>query len=108
MRLDRRGEFRECTYDPSDKWRGTNARVMLVEMDATRRFRSLSKHDTGIAGGKGASLGEMARAGFPVPSGFVILSSAFDQLLDDANLNRKIDVTLHSVNHEDVHTAELA
>ena len=41
-------------------------------------IHSLSKEDTLIAGGKGASLGELARAGIPVPPGFVILSTAFD------------------------------
>ena len=32
--------------------------------------------DRRIAGGKGAALGELMRAGFPVPKGFVVLTSA--------------------------------
>ncbi|MFD2419887.1 PEP/pyruvate-binding domain-containing protein [Amycolatopsis pigmentata] len=33
--------------------------------------------DAGVAGGKGANLGELSGAGFPVPDGFVVLSSAY-------------------------------
>jgi pyruvate,water dikinase len=40
-------------------------------------FESLSRGDTSIAGGKGANLGELTRAGMPVPRGFVITSEAF-------------------------------
>ena len=35
-------------------------------------FDELSKADAATAGGKGANLGEMTRAGLPVPPGFVI------------------------------------
>ncbi len=45
-------------------------------------FSMLSRHDVSIAGGKGASLGEMTQAGIPVPPGFVILSNIFDQFHD--------------------------
>lgn len=41
-------------------------------------FAKISKKDVKIAGGKGASLGEMSQAGLPVPSGFVVLARAFD------------------------------
>ena len=34
-----------------------------------------------IAGGKGASLGELMRAGAPVPAGFVVTSAAFDRFM---------------------------
>ncbi|MEK7556776.1 MAG: PEP/pyruvate-binding domain-containing protein, partial [Patescibacteria group bacterium] len=45
-------------------------------MAFTKPFEKLSKEDVGIAGGKGASLGEMTQAGIPVPPGFVVLSGA--------------------------------
>jgi len=35
-----------------------------------------------IAGGKGASLGRMSAAGFPVPPGFVVCAPAFEAFLD--------------------------
>ena len=55
----------------------------------TRTFQKLSKKDVGIAGGKGASLGEMVGAGLPVPPGFVVLAGTFDYFLEKTNLDRK-------------------
>lgn len=45
-------------------------------------FDQISKEDVASAGGKGANLGELTRAGIPVPPGFVVLSSAYFALLD--------------------------
>src|SRR5690606_33828582 len=44
---------------------------------ATRSLDSLGVADVPIAGGKGANLGELIRAGFPVPPGFVVTADAF-------------------------------
>ena len=44
-----------------------------------KSIKQLGKNDVAIAGGKGASLGEMTKAGIPVPPGFVVLASAFDK-----------------------------
>lgn len=46
----------------------------------TKPFTELSSGDTLIAGGKGASLGEMTQAGVPVPPGFVVLTDAFERV----------------------------
>jgi len=43
----------------------------------TKTFQQISKNDVLIAGGKGASLGEMTKAGIPVPPGFVITTNSF-------------------------------
>jgi phosphohistidine swiveling domain-containing protein len=40
-------------------------------------FQSLSPDDLHLAGGKGAVLARLYRAGFPVPPGFIVLPSAF-------------------------------
>jgi pyruvate,water dikinase len=45
-------------------------------------FRDLGVGDAGIAGGKGANLGELTRAGFPVPDGFVVTASAYLDAMD--------------------------
>ncbi|HET9450045.1 MAG TPA: PEP/pyruvate-binding domain-containing protein, partial [Aggregicoccus sp.] len=37
----------------------------------------MGKKDVALVGGKGANLGEMTRAGLPVPPGFVVTSAAF-------------------------------
>src|SRR5262249_11010087 len=42
-----------------------------------RRILDLGAADVGVAGGKGANLGELACAGFPVPDGFVLTTAAY-------------------------------
>lgn len=66
-------------------------------MNIVSDFKNINKKDSGIAGGKGASLGEMTRAGFPVPPGFIILSSAFDKFLVQGGLDLKIEAILKKV-----------
>jgi pyruvate,water dikinase len=48
-------------------------------------FENLCKEDVRRAGGKAANLGEMTRAGFPVPQGFAISTDAFEEFLESAN-----------------------
>ena len=52
-----------------------------------KKFIELNKSNAGIAGGKGASLGEMTNAGIPVPPGYVLLSSAFERFCEETDLN---------------------
>lgn len=57
-------------------------------------FDALSKASTPIAGRKGANLGEMTRAGIPVPPGIVITAAAFVFALEAAGIRaekRKIE-----------------
>jgi pyruvate,water dikinase len=70
----------------------------------TKKFQQIKKEDVGEAGGKGASLGEMAGAGMKVPSGFVVLASAFDRFLEEVDLKVEIDSIISKVNHEDVNS----
>ena len=77
-------------------------------MELIRAFKNLSKNDAGIAGGKGASLGEMTQAGIPVPSGFVVLSASFEQFIKETDLIQEIDAVLSKVNHKEIHTVESA
>ncbi len=60
-------------------------------MDNIKNFKQLNSKDTAIAGGKGASLGEMTQAGIPVPPGFVVLSGAFQKFIDETDINIEID-----------------
>lgn len=73
-------------------------------MSFIRPFSELSKADAGIAGGKGASLGEMTQAGIPVPPGFVVLTTAFDQFMTDSGLSKNVQSVLDAVDGEDVHS----
>lgn len=42
-----------------------------------RAFHEINVHDVPVVGGKGANLGEMTRAGLPVPPGFCITADAY-------------------------------
>lgn len=77
-------------------------------MNLIKEFKDLNKNDVEIAGGKGASLGEMTQAGIPVPPGFVVLSGAFDRFIEETDLNVEIDSALNKVKHEQMHTVEEA
>ena len=77
-------------------------------MELIREFKDLNKNDTEIAGGKGASLGEMTQAGIPVPGGFVILSEAFERFLEETDLGVEIDAILRTVNKDEMRSVEHA
>lgn len=66
----------------------------------------LTKNDAHISGGKGASLGEMLRAGFEVPPGFVVLADAFQDFLKETDLFQEVDALLHGVDREAMHTID--
>lgn len=74
----------------------------------TKKFNELDRTKSDIAGGKGASLGEMLNAGIPVPDGFVVLSTTFDNFLHKADLIQEIDAILESVDHKAVHSIDQA
>ena len=61
-------------------------------------FKDLSKGDVAVAGGKGANLGEMTKAGLPVPPGFVVTSKAYNQFLKEGGINEKIMEILGNTN----------
>ena len=42
-------------------------------------LKDISKDDLALAGGKGANLGEMLKANFPVPNGFGLTSFGFEK-----------------------------
>lgn len=77
-------------------------------MELIKNFSNIGKNDAGIAGGKGASLGEMTRAGIPVPSGFVVLADTFERFIEETDLNVEIDNLLHDVDIQAMHTIEKA
>jgi rifampicin phosphotransferase len=50
---------------------------MIPDAPLVRSLASIRASDGPIAGGKGANLGELISAGFPVPDGFVITTEAY-------------------------------
>ena len=71
-------------------------------------FTEFGKDDAPIAGGKGASLGEMTQVGISVPPGFVVTATLFDRFLEETDLNVEVDTQLHSVDTAQMHTVEQA
>lgn len=55
-------------------------------MPYVARLEDLSRHDVPLAGGKGANLGEMTRAGLPVPPGFVVTVEALQTFYRESRL----------------------
>ncbi|MFN8035480.1 MAG: phosphoenolpyruvate synthase [Acidimicrobiia bacterium] len=53
-------------------------------------FDELAKTDTEIAGGKGANLGELTRAGLPVPPGFVVTAPAYLAAMDNGGVREEL------------------
>jgi len=51
-------------------------------MDIVRWFEQLGRDDVAVAGGKGANLGELTRAGLPVPRGFVVTAAGFVRAME--------------------------
>ncbi|MFZ5364819.1 MAG: PEP/pyruvate-binding domain-containing protein [Patescibacteria group bacterium] len=74
----------------------------------TKIFKELNYKSVDIAGGKGASLGEMTRAGIPIPPGYVVLAGAFDKFLEETDLNVEIKAVIDEVNYEDVKSVDVA
>ena len=59
-------------------------------------FKELKKEDIAIAGGKGASLGEMYNLGLPIPPGFAVTAQAFGDFLLATGVKDKIMEILKS------------
>lgn len=73
-----------------------------------KNFKQISKKDVGIAGGKGASLGEMTQAGINVPPGFVVLAPAFEKFLKETDLFAEIDSKIKKINYKDINSVDRA
>jgi pyruvate,water dikinase len=78
---------------------------------ATKAVRSLDEvgaGDTESVGGKGANLGEMIRAGLPVPPGFVVTAGAFLTALETAGVRSRLGELARSVDASDLVALESA
>ena len=58
---------------------------------------NLSKKDLSLAGGKGANLGEMSQAKFPVPGAFVVTTKAFHYFIKETKIKDQINEILRKV-----------
>jgi pyruvate,water dikinase len=65
------------------------------------RFEKISKDDIGIAGGKGANLGELTQAGIPVPPGFVITAETYQKFMDATGIFQTVMDILSKIDIND-------
>ena len=73
-----------------------------------RWFTELDKRDVAIVGGKGANLGEMTRAGIPVPPGFCVTAEAYREFVLNAGIQERIAEIIGTTDIEDVDALERA
>src|SRR3712207_3421096 len=62
----------------------------LAEAELVAPLERVSRTDLQSAGGKGANLGELLRAGFSVPAGFVVTTAAYDRFVAHNRLSKTI------------------
>lgn len=70
-------------------------------MSFIKWFEELAKQDVPLVGGKGANLGEMTRAGLPVPPGFVITVDAYRRFYEQSGIAEPIARHLEMLNVDD-------
>lgn len=73
-----------------------------MEAQLVAAFSTIGSRDLALVGGKGANLGELTRAGFPVPAGFCVTTIAFRAFIDAAGDTRQLFDRLAIVNPEDI------
>ena len=64
-------------------------------------FSDLGKNDVGKVGGKGANLGEMENAGFPIPPGFCISADSYWMFITQNQIDKLIEQLLIGLNVSD-------
>jgi pyruvate, water dikinase len=62
----------------------------MTTLQPVLRFADVGRADVPVAGGKGASLGELLRAGIRVPDGFVVTTSAFRSAVAALDLGSRV------------------
>jgi pyruvate,water dikinase len=67
-----------------------------LSASAIRSLSDLGSVDVPEAGGKGANLGELRAAGFPVPDGFVVTASAFLDAMERAGVREALQTTVRA------------
>ncbi|HNU76388.1 MAG TPA: phosphoenolpyruvate synthase [bacterium] len=64
-------------------------------------FKDINKNDIPLVGGKGANLGEMVKAGIPVPDGFVVTAKAYFDFINSTSIKKKIMTELSGLDVDD-------
>ncbi len=79
----------------------SSAQIDTRMVPLVARLSDFGRLDLSVTGGKGANLGELLRAGFDVPPGFVITTAAYDLLLQSDGLQKYVAEMLASIEISD-------
>jgi pyruvate, water dikinase len=70
-------------------------------MPAVAWFEGLTAQDVPVAGGKGANLGELTAAGFPVPPGFVVTAAAYLDAMAQGGVRAELAAAAENLDIDD-------
>lgn len=79
--------------------------MMKHEQSLILPFSAIRSADLPLVGGKGANLGELTHKGFPVPAGFCLTTTAFQQFITACPTANELYTLLDSVTATDLDTA---
>ena len=74
----------------------------------TLPFDDIDRTALSTAGGKAANLGELMRAGLPVPPGFCVTTAAYEVVAEEAGLGPILDALGETRSDDTTRLAELA
>lgn len=74
----------------------------------THNLKELDSNHVSIAGGKGASLGELIRAGVSMPQGFVVTSQAFDAFINMVDQEGRVKAIFKRLDSREMTTGQAA
>ncbi|KAB5550005.1 Pyruvate, water dikinase [Coniochaeta sp. 2T2.1] len=69
-------------------------------------FDAPESSNKALVGGKGANLGKLTQAGFPVPPGFNITTAAYNEFVTATGLWKKLSRVLSDINYDDADDLE--
>ncbi|HZK78617.1 MAG TPA: PEP/pyruvate-binding domain-containing protein, partial [Gemmatimonadaceae bacterium] len=75
--------------------------ALAKERIFTSAFADIHRSDLPSAGGKGANLGEMTAAGFPVPEGFIVTTRACREFFEKNGISARIAAELKDLDPDD-------
>lgn len=78
----------------------------MLTVEFIRPLERVGPQDLLLAGGKAVSLGQMVRAGLPVPRGFVLLTSAYQEFVQSNGFGPQMAALLEKARVEDQASVE--
>ena len=80
----------------------------MLKNKYVKMLNKIAGKDFSLTGGKGSNLGEMIRAGLPVPGGFVVLTTAYNDYIEFNNFQVEIEKILKDLKPHEINKIETA